>query len=136
LIDVFSDVIGFIIIVLIFAVLIKFRVIKIVSKNGYKYKQSNHELTLTYKKFNGFDYYYFKFSQGRTMTLSYDVEVDEGELILEWRDRKQLLWQEVFTENTQGSITAQTHNRRYSVRIEGKHTKGGCRIQFTEKDSQ
>ncbi|WP_366248537.1 hypothetical protein [Terribacillus aidingensis] len=131
-----SDIIGFIIIILIFAVLVKFRVIRIVSKNGYKYKQTKHELNLTYKKFNGFDYYYFKFNQGKLITLSYDVEVQEGELILEWHDRKQLLWKEAFTENTQGSFTAQTHYRRYSVRIEGKHTKGGCRLQFTENGSQ
>ncbi|MFP7255809.1 hypothetical protein SFC02_16045 [Terribacillus goriensis] len=131
-----SDIIGFIIIMLIFAVLVKFRVIRIVSKKGYKYKQSKHELNLTYKKFNGFDYYYFKFKQGKTITLTYDVEVQEGELKLELRDRKQLIWQEVFTENKQGSISAQTHYRRYSVKVEGKRTKGSCRIQFEEKDGK
>lgn len=132
----FADIVGFIIIVLIFAVLVRFRVIKMVSKNGYKYKQTKRVLNLTYKKFNGFDYYYFKFNQGKMITLSYNVEVQEGELILEWRDRKQLLWQEAFTENAQGSITAQTQYRRYSVRVEGKHTKGGCLIQFMENNSR
>ncbi|MFS0562248.1 hypothetical protein AB1K91_16035 [Terribacillus sp. 179-K 1B1 HS] len=104
------------------------------SKKDFTYKQSKQQLSITYGKFNGFDYYYFKFKPDHMVTLSYEVEVEEGELMLEWRDRKRLIWRETFSEDAQGKVTAKTKHRRYSIRVEGKHTKGGCRIHFAKGD--
>ncbi|MFP7495243.1 hypothetical protein SFC66_15810 [Terribacillus saccharophilus] len=79
-----ADIIGVIVLLLIFGVLLKFKVIKLNSKKKYVYKQSNEKITITYDKFNGFEDYYFKGKQDHLVTLSYEVQVEGGELILQW----------------------------------------------------
>ncbi|SDD26659.1 hypothetical protein SAMN05421663_108126 [Terribacillus halophilus] len=130
-----SNVIAIIIFLILIGLLIKLRVVKIVSKKDFTYKQFKQQLSITYGKFNGFDYYYFKFKPDQMVTLSYEVEVKEGELMLEWRDRKQVIWRETFCEDAQGTVTAKTKHCRYSIRVEGKHTKGECRIHFAQEEA-
>ncbi|SNZ17440.1 hypothetical protein SAMN05421503_3238 [Terribacillus aidingensis] len=126
------NIICFFIIVIILIVLLKLKMINLVKKDNYIFTRSRYKLKFSYKLFNGVEYHYFKFRKNQILTFTYDVKVDSGELILEWRDRKKLIWRKNFCESAQGNATFHTDRRFYSIVIEGNNTKGGCQLHFTE----
>ena len=104
-----------------------------VIKIGYVYKQGYENLRISYKKFHGVDEYYFRFAKGTAITLAYEVNVEEGELSLQWRNRKNHIWSQTFTEDGQGNSVFTTEHRLHSLIVSGSQTKGGCRIHFTHE---
>lgn len=127
---------SFIIVVITVAVLLivlnKLGVLKTTKKIAYVYKHTGNELTVTYKRFTGPEFYNFMLGKNSTITISYDVHVEEGELTLEWTERKRLIWRETFRSDSRGSFTAQTGHRLHCVKLEGKDTRGGCHVVLTQ----
>lgn len=105
--------------------------LRTVIKIGYVYKQGYENLRIFYKKFHGVDEYYFRFTKGTTITLAYEVSVEEGELHLQWGDRKNYIWSKVFTQDGQGTIVFTAKHSLHSLIVSGTQTKGGCRVHFT-----
>ncbi|WP_338749413.1 hypothetical protein [Bacillus sp. FJAT-52991] len=131
-----SNTIFFIVLILIIFMLRKHIKFRTVIKWGYTYKHFGKTLNVTYKRFTGLDNYNFIFRKGNIVTISYDVKVEEGELTLEWTDRKKIIWQETFKEDSQGTFTTLADHRLHCIQLEGKNTKGGCHIEFTEKGNE
>lgn len=104
-------------------------ILKMVTKIAYVYKQNGNKLSVTYKKFNGFDDYNFSLNQDSSVTLAYDVTVEEGTLLLEIREN--LVWSQEVTTSQHGTVDFIANRQLHSLRLEGKHTKGGCEIEFT-----
>ncbi|MEM1503045.1 hypothetical protein RG959_06445 [Domibacillus sp. 8LH] len=107
--------------------------VRTVTKIRYVYKQSFEHLRISYKRFHGVDEYSFYFSKGGTVTLAYEVKVEEGELHLEWQDRTSPIWSRTFTKDEEGTIVFTAEHRLHSLIVEGNQTKGGCRIDFTHQ---
>lgn len=125
-----ANVIALIIMTIIVIVLIRKKKFKTSIKWGYFYKHVGKSLSISYKKFTGVEYYQFVLSKEETVTISYEVTVEEGELVLEWSDGKQIVWKEKFEEDKRGTLTILTAHRIHLIKVEGEKTKGGCRIQF------
>lgn len=110
--------------------------VRTVTKIRYVYKQSFEYLRISYKRFHGVDEYSFYFSKGSTITLDYEVKVEEGELHLNWQDRTSPIWSRTFTKNEEGTIIFTAEHRLHSLIVKGNQTKGGCRIDFTHQDEK
>lgn len=126
----------FIVLILIIFMLRKHIKFITVIKWGYTDNNFGKTLNVSYKRFAGLDNYNFFFRKGNIVTISYDVKVEEGELTLEWTGRKKIIWQETFKEDSQGTFTTLADHRLHYVHIEGKNTKGGYHIKFTEKGNE
>lgn len=96
----------------------------------YKYKQSLSGIDISYKKYDGFDYYYFRLKKGQKITVFYEVTVESGSLRLEWKDSKRTYFNKLFQENDSGHFTYESSKRLHSLKLDGKDTQGGCRVHF------
>ncbi|WP_046175291.1 hypothetical protein [Domibacillus indicus] len=130
-----ESIVPILIIGLIGYVLFKCGLLKMVVKIGYAYKHFGDKLSVSYKKFHGAEYYSFFFRHGEVAALTYEVTVEEGELCLEWRDGKETVWREIFTESRQGTYTLKAKHRLHVLEIKGKKTKGGFRVTFSRQQS-
>lgn len=101
-----------------------------VTKINYVYKRLFDKITVRYKKFHGFDYYYFRLEKKQAVTLKYSVTVEEGSLTFEWRDWKGLRFSRTFTENENGEQSFITERRLHSLKVEADQTKGGFAVEL------
>ncbi|MEK5070192.1 hypothetical protein [Sporosarcina sp. FSL K6-1508] len=113
-------------------IIIKKGKLRVVTQIKYIYKRIGNRLNISYKIFNGFEYYYFRFKKHELLSISYDVTVEEGSFTLEWRDRKELLFKKKFTENEIGTFTFTTKHRIHSLKVIGEQTKGGCGFKVSK----
>lgn len=97
----------------------------------YKMRRTSNRLSVSYKKFDGLERYSFWIKKGSKVTVSYDVTVEAGSLILEWSDIKNKhYFQKEFHENESGSFSFEATRRLYSINIHAKNTKGGCKVEL------
>lgn len=101
-----------------------------VTKIKYIYKHFGKQLSVRYRKFHGFDYYYFRLIKQEETILAYEVTVEEGSLTLEWRDSKNLLFTKTFTSDETGEFKFTPERRLHSVKLEAEHTRGGCKVEI------
>ncbi|WP_050183923.1 hypothetical protein [Domibacillus robiginosus] len=110
--------------------------LKVVTKIAYVYKQGLNHLRVSFKRFNGFDEYSFWLKKGASMTLVYEVTVEQGELQLEWRNRKKQVWKHVFTADESGTVSFTAERHLYVLQLDGKRAKGGCRIELINQKAK
>ncbi|MFD1707645.1 hypothetical protein ACFSCZ_13015 [Siminovitchia sediminis] len=108
---------------------------RFVKKIHYVYKHFGNKLKVSYKKFHGFNYYYFRVKKDETVSVRYNVTVEEGSLTLEWRDSKSLLFSKTFHENDDGEFTFTAKKKLHSLKLEADHSRGGCRIELIRKSA-
>ncbi|QQK79225.1 hypothetical protein HUG20_04530 [Salicibibacter cibi] len=67
--------------------------------------------------------------------MQYVVSVEEESLQVILKDRNTIFFNETFTENTEGTFTFTSANRRHELRFIGKKSRGECQIKFIKNDS-
>lgn len=128
---------GVIIIGIIFYILHQKGIVRIrsLTKLFWKATYTPSRYKVSYKKFDGVEYHRFLVKKGSKVTVSYDVTVEEGSLLIEfWRTTKKSYFRKEFTADESGAFCFRADDRMYTLRLEGFHTKGGCRVEL-EKDS-
>ncbi|WP_156505966.1 hypothetical protein [Bacillus sp. SJS] len=125
-----SNWVSLIVILVIGFMLRKYLKFNRVYKVGYMYKHFGEKLEVSYKKYTGVDYYHFVFKKGKKMMIVYDVVVEEGELTIEWSERKRMIWKETFKESSQGTFSSEAGSSLHTINLKGEKTRGGCRIEF------
>ena len=119
-------IISVVIFVIVFLYLDKKGIIKTQTKLFYTYRKTSNRLRVSYKKYDGYDYYRFRLKKGRKVTISYEVTVEEGSLLVEWRDLKDSYFLKEFHQNESGKFSFETTRSLQSLKLDGKNTKGGC----------
>ncbi|MDN4492965.1 hypothetical protein [Ureibacillus aquaedulcis] len=116
--------------IIIIAVLYKKGIIRLKTTTYGKYimKRSEDHVEVTYKKFDGFEYYYFDLSKGYPFTMNYSVMVERGTLTIELRSMKGECFSQSFTSSEEGEFSFEAESNKYSVKLVGEDTKGGCKI--------
>jgi hypothetical protein len=131
--NVLPEVIVFIVIAVIIFSLRKYIKFEKTIKWGFTFNKSAHAVSVSYKTFTGSEFYIFKFRKGAELTVFYEVIVDEGELTIEWNDGRKIIWSKTLKESGRGTFTAVASSRIHGINLDGKGTKGSCRVEFTEK---
>ncbi|KPH71339.1 hypothetical protein [Oceanobacillus caeni] len=99
-------------------------------------KKTKNRFRASYKKYNGYHYYCFLVKKGSKVTVSYDVTVEAGSLILEWKDIKMNhYFHKEFYDSQSGSFSFEAERRYYTLKFTGKNTKGGCIVELKESAS-
>lgn len=114
-------------------ILYRLGLLRVVKKIGYVHKKFGNRLSVSYKKFHGFDYYYFRLPENKQITLTYEVAVDDGSLNLELRNKKGSLFTKTFTADEKGDYFFVTNGKWHSIKVRGDETKGGCKVEFREE---
>lgn len=116
--------------IIIFVVLYKKGIIRLTTTTYGKYimKRSEDHVDVSYKKFDGLEYYYFDLSKGHRFTLKYSVTVERGTLIIELRSMKGECFSKSFSSSDTGEFSFDAESNKYSVKLIGVDTKGGCEI--------
>ncbi len=104
--------------------------LRLVTKINYVYKRFGNKLNISYKRFHGFDYYYFRVKKHENVTVRYDVSVEEGSLTLEWRDSQDLIYNQTFFENERGEFIFTANMRLHSLKLVADQTRGGALIEL------
>lgn len=91
-------------------------------------KRSQDHVDVSYKKFDGIEYYYFDLSKGQRFTLTYSVVVERGTLAIELRSMKGEFFSKSFTSSETGEFSFEPESNKHSVKLIGEDTKGGCKI--------
>lgn len=100
------------------------------TKLFYKYKHTLMGLSVSYKKYDGFDCYRFRLKKGRKIKVNYEATVESGSLRLEWRDSKRSYFNKLFHENESGNFSFEASKRIHILKLEGKDTRGGCKVSL------
>src|SRR5699024_4231944 len=90
------------------------------------YRKKSNRLRVSYKKYDGYDYYRFRLKKGRIVTISYEITVEEGSQLVECRDLKDSYFLKELHQNESGKFSFETTRSLESLRLDGKNTKGGC----------
>jgi len=118
--------ISVVIFIIVFFYLDKKGIIKTQTKLFYTYRKKSNRLNVSYKKYDGYDYYRFRLKKGRKVTIFYEIIVEEGSLFLEWRDLKDSFFLKEFHQSESGQFSFETTRSLHSLKLDGKNTRGGC----------
>ncbi|WP_164219267.1 hypothetical protein [Virgibacillus sp. YIM 98842] len=132
----FTNLIGIIIVLGIVYILyekgyirnVRFPVIR--HKFVFDHSSTKGTLRLSYGKYNGGNNYLFSLKPGQQTELHYDVEVEEGSVVLSIKMGKEIIIDKEFKESEKGKVSFVPQKSKYILAVMGKNTKGGCRIQF------
>ncbi|WP_068675120.1 hypothetical protein [Oceanobacillus sp. Castelsardo] len=111
-----------IILLIIFYILYKKGILCIRSQTYlfYKMKRTSNRLSVSYKKYDGLEHYSFWVKKGSKVTVSYNVTVEVGSLLLEWRDlRNNCYFKKEFYDNESVTFSFEATRRLYSIEIHG-----------------
>jgi hypothetical protein len=131
--DSMKELIVFIIIFIIWLILYKKGIVRFKTTTyygKYRMKRSTKHLKMDYRKFDGTEYFNFKFKEGQKITMTYSVIVERGTLKLILNDKNDEIFTKTFHSNESGEFTFTTVSKRYSITLESNDTKGSCEIQF------
>jgi hypothetical protein len=118
------------VLITIFVVLYKKGLIRFTVNTYGKYvmKRSQDHVDVSYKKFDGIEYYYFDLSKGHRFTLTYSVVVERGTITIELRSMKGEFFSKSFSSSETGEFSFEAESNKLSVKLIGVETKGGCKI--------
>jgi len=130
------ETLGFIIVFALIFILHKKGIIRfrVQTKIWYKSFHTPKSYKASYKKFDGIEYYRFWVKKGSKVTVTYDVSVESGSLLLEfWHTTKSIYFQQEFNQSASGAFSFIANKRMYTLRLEGLNTKGECEVQVEKK---
>ncbi len=127
-----EELIVFGVLLLIFGVLYKKGLIRftMTTYGKYKMKRYGDHVEVSYKKFDGLEYYYFNLNKEHRFTMTYSVVVERGTVTIELRSMKGECFSKSFTASEEGEFNFEAESNKYSVKLIGEDTKGGCKITF------
>ena len=86
----------------------------------------------SYRRFDGQEVETYQLESGKSFSLSYDIEVNEGSLTLELvNPEDEPVWEESFSENAEDvfEFTPETTGR-YRLRVIGDDTRGSFELTW------
>lgn len=128
--------VGILIISIIYFILHKKGIVRLRSQTQIFWKASYtpNRYKVSYKKFDGVEYHRFWVKKGSKVTVSYDVTVETGSLLVEfWHTTKKSYFRKEFNTDESGAFSFKADKRMYTLRLEGFHTKGGCIVELEKK---
>jgi hypothetical protein len=120
------------VIIIIIFILIKKGLIRVRTTTYGKYvlARTENQLDVSYKKFDGLEYYFFNFKKGQQITMNYLVFVERGALTIELKNKNREVFSKRFESSEQGEYTFVAENKRFSIDLVGEDTIGSCKITF------
>ena len=119
-----------IILIIVGIILYKADILVITVKNSFKYVKIGRKIKTSYKGFHGLETYNYWLKKDTTWTLHYQVNVEKGSLHLELKNIKGSLFKKDFESDDQGTFTFSTDGKYHWLKINGKKTKGGYRMNL------
>ncbi|WP_042144001.1 hypothetical protein [Paucisalibacillus sp. EB02] len=123
-----------IVLMVIIAILTKKNILTLTQKSSYKYVKGPRKATFSYKYFNGIEHFQFEFIPNQPVTIHYQMEVEQGQLVLligrPYTKERNADIHKLFTESTNGSIEFTPTQIYYTIRLEGLKTRGSARIEY------
>ena len=120
--------------VLLAAVLISALFLSSCSRTQVGWVATNLDNTFeaSYRRFDGQEVETYQLESGKSFSLSYDIEVNEGSLTLELvSPEDEPVWEESFSENAEDvfEFTPETTGR-YRLRVIGDDTRGSFELTW------
>ena len=120
--------------VLLAAVLISALFLSSCSRTQVGWVATNLDNTFeaSYRRFDGQEVETYQLESGKSFSLSYDIEVNEGSLTLELvNPEDEPVWEESFSENAEDvfEFTPETTGR-YRLRVIGDDTRGSFELTW------
>jgi len=81
---------------------------------------------MSYKGYNGIEKYPFVVKKQEDTTIEYNVSVQKGSLVIKFVNGNDIIFEEVFTSDDQGSFSFVPNSSAQFITIIGNFTKGGC----------
>ena len=100
---------------------------------GFVNSHNNRSCRARYKLFSGFEYFYFRFQKGATVTLKYSVKVEKGTLTINLRNKSGEIYTKTFEEDGEGEHEFMTESKWHSIQFDGQKTKGSFSAELIVK---
>lgn len=86
----------------------------------------------SYQRFDGQEVETYQLEAGESFSLSYDIDVEEGSLTLEFIDPEgNPVWEKTFSEDAKSTFEFSAENSgRYQLRVIGDDTRGSFELTW------